>query len=89
MRLQGHDCFIIGCDGTVLVGAEPGKPGEKEAMSNVSSLRFFEVIDEAKQALERRCPDVISFADIIVMAAHDTVIPTGSPKLKPEAIHAS
>lgn len=47
--------------------------GEKEALSNINSLRSFEVIDEVKEALERACPSVVSCADVLVMAARDAV----------------
>ncbi|KAG8057085.1 hypothetical protein GUJ93_ZPchr0002g25280 [Zizania palustris] len=79
MRLQFHDCFVNGCDGSVLMDATPTMPGEKEALSNINSLRSFEVVDEVKQALEERCPGVVSCADIIVMAARDAVALTGGP----------
>lgn len=51
----------------------PSMLGEKEALSNINSLRSFEVIDEAKEALEKVCPGVVSCADIIIMAARDAV----------------
>jgi peroxidase len=73
MRLQFHDCFVNGCDGSVLMDATPTMAGEKEALSNINSLRSFDVVDEIKEALEERCPGVVSCADIIVMAARDAV----------------
>ncbi|KAL6844849.1 hypothetical protein ACP4OV_025508 [Aristida adscensionis] len=79
MRLQFHDCFVNGCDGSVLMDATPAMPGEKEALSNINSLRSFEVLDGAKEALEERCPGVVSCADLVVMAARDAVVLTGGP----------
>lgn len=47
--------------------------GEKEALSNINSLRSFEVVDEIKEALEDSCPGVVSCADIIIIASRDAV----------------
>jgi hypothetical protein len=51
--------------------ATPTVPGEKDALSNINSLRSFEVVDEIKEALEERCPGVVSCADIVALAARD------------------
>ncbi|KAM0824089.1 hypothetical protein ACQ4PT_070424 [Festuca glaucescens] len=79
MRLQFHDCFVNGCDGSVLMDATPTMPGEKEALSNINSLRSFEVVDQVKAAVEEHCPGVVSCADIIIMASRDAVVLTGGP----------
>ncbi|KAL2905752.1 Peroxidase 17, partial [Bienertia sinuspersici] len=71
MRLQFHDYFVNGCDGSLLLDDTPTMLGEKLALSNIDSLRSFEVIDEIKEALENICPQVVSCADIIFMAARD------------------
>ena len=48
--------------------------GEKQALSNINSLRSYEVIDEIKEELEKVCPETVSCADIVIMAARDAVV---------------
>jgi len=64
---------VKGCDGSVLLDDTPTMLGEKLALSNINSLRSFEVVDEVKEALEKACPGVVSCADIIIMASRDAV----------------
>ncbi|KAL1568066.1 Peroxidase 17 [Salvia divinorum] len=80
MRLQFHDCFVNGCDGSLLLDETPEMAGEKAALSNVNSLRSFEVVDEIKDALEMSCPGIVSCADVLIMAARDAVFLSGGPK---------
>lgn len=47
--------------------------GEKLSLSNINSLRSYEVVDEIKEALESACPRIVSCADIIIMASRDAV----------------
>ncbi|GKV23459.1 hypothetical protein SLEP1_g33179 [Rubroshorea leprosula] len=79
MRFQFHDCFVNGCDASLLLDDTPTMLGEKLALSNINSLRSFEVIDEVKEALEKVCPGTVSCADIIIMAARDAVALSGGP----------
>ena len=57
----------------MLLDDTPTMAGEKQSLSNVNSLRSFEVIDEVKKALEKVCPGVVSCADIIIMTARGAV----------------
>ncbi|GER47048.1 peroxidase [Striga asiatica] len=79
MRLQFHDCLVNDCDGSLLLDDTPNMVGEKLALSNIDSLRSYEVIDEIKEALERTCPGIVSCADIIIMAARDAVLLSEGP----------
>ncbi|OMO56154.1 Plant peroxidase [Corchorus capsularis] len=79
MRFQFHDCFVNGCDGSLLLDDTPNMLGEKLSLSNIDSLRSFEVVDEIKEALEKACPGTVSCADIVIMAARDAVALTGGP----------
>uniref|UniRef100_A0A0A0LVN5 Peroxidase n=1 Tax=Cucumis sativus TaxID=3659 RepID=A0A0A0LVN5_CUCSA len=77
LRLHFHDCF--GCDASVLLDDTSNFTGEKTAIPNKDSLRGFEVIDSIKTLVEAACPSVVSCADILSLAARDSVIALGGP----------
>ncbi|OAY72816.1 Peroxidase 40 [Ananas comosus] len=79
LRLHFHDCFVDGCDASVLLDDTPNFVGEKTAGPNLNSLRGFEVIDSIKAELELACPETVSCADVLAIVARDSVVLSGGP----------
>ncbi|CAN6297683.1 unnamed protein product [Urochloa humidicola] len=80
IRLFFHDCFVEGCDGSVLIDSTPGNQAEKDASDN-KSLAFegFDTVQGAKAAVEAACPDTVSCADVLALATRDAIAMSGGP----------
>ncbi|KAJ8752113.1 hypothetical protein K2173_001788 [Erythroxylum novogranatense] len=79
LRLFFHDCFVNGCDGSILLDDTSTFTGEKNAAPNANSARGFEVIDTIKTSVEAACRATVSCADILALAARDGVVLLGGP----------
>ncbi|KAL0419213.1 UNVERIFIED_CONTAM: Peroxidase 4 [Sesamum radiatum] len=82
LRLHFHDCFVQGCDASILLDDTSTFKGEKTAGGNNNSVRGYEVIDHIKLKVEEACPGIVSCADIVTIAARDSVALLGGPKWK-------
>ena len=55
-----------------MIDSTSGNTAEKDAAPN-RSIGGYDVIDEIKTKLEEECPDIVSCADIVALAARDAV----------------
>uniref|UniRef100_A0A1J3EH16 Peroxidase n=1 Tax=Noccaea caerulescens TaxID=107243 RepID=A0A1J3EH16_NOCCA len=82
LRLFFHDCFVNGCDASVLIQSTPNNKAEKDHPDNVSLAGDgFDVVIKAKKALDAipSCKNKISCADILTLATRDVVVAAGGP----------
>ncbi|KAJ7547184.1 hypothetical protein O6H91_08G073500 [Diphasiastrum complanatum] len=80
LRLFFHDCFVEGCDGSVLIAPSGKNDTEREAEINKSLAGdAFDVVIRAKKAVEEKCPGVVSCADVLAIVSRDLVVLTGGP----------
>ncbi|CBI27386.3 unnamed protein product, partial [Vitis vinifera] len=70
IRLHFHDCAVKGCDASILLD----HPGSERWADASKTLRGFQVIDDIKAEVERKCPKTVSCADILTAAARDATI---------------
>ncbi|CAN6336227.1 unnamed protein product [Urochloa humidicola] len=74
VRLFFHDCFVRGCDASILLDQSNSNPQpEKLAIP----LRGYDAVNTIKAAVESVCPGVVSCADILAFAARDSAMVSG------------
>ena len=67
---------VQGCDASILIASKGGSKelAEKDAEDNRDlKVEGFETVRKAKEVVEKKCPGVVSCADILVIAARDYV----------------
>ncbi|XP_016511826.1 peroxidase 12-like [Nicotiana tabacum] len=80
LRLHFHDCFVQGCDGSVLLDGSAGGPSEKTAIPNLTLRKeSFKIIDDLRERVHKECGRIVSCSDITALAARDAVFLTGGP----------
>ncbi|CAJ1962926.1 unnamed protein product [Sphenostylis stenocarpa] len=81
IRLLFHDCFVQGCDASILLNNTLKIRSEQQAQPNRNSIRGLNVVNDIKTAVENACPGVVSCADILVLAAQASSVLGGGPDL--------
>ncbi|KAG6547467.1 hypothetical protein Mapa_010915 [Marchantia paleacea] len=71
VRLFFHDCFVRGCEASIMLASTPSNVAEVDSRANINSIKGLEAIAQAKLKVEEDCPGIVSCADIIALAARD------------------
>jgi peroxidase len=83
VHLFFHDCFVEGCDASVVVASTPNSTAaEKDHPVNLSLAGDgFDTVIRAKAAVDAvpRCRNRVSCADILAMATRDAIALAGGP----------
>lgn len=81
LRLFFHDCFVQGCDASVMIQSSSGT-AEKDHSDNQSLAGDgFDTVIKAKAAVDAvaRCKNKVSCADILAIATRDVIALSGGP----------
>ncbi|XP_061345200.1 peroxidase 12-like [Gastrolobium bilobum] len=78
LRIFFHDCFVQGCDGSILLD---GTPNERDQPANIGIRpEALQTIEDLRSLVHRQCGRVVSCADLIVLAAREAVSQSGGPE---------
>lgn len=87
LRLFFHDCFVQGCDASVIVASTGNNQAEKDHPDNLSLAGDgFDTVIKAKAALDAvpQCKNKVSCADILALATRDVIALAGGPSYRVE-----
>ncbi|AES64748.1 putative peroxidase [Medicago truncatula] len=82
IRLHFHDCFVQGCDASILLNTTSTITSEQTAFGNNNSIRGLDVVNQIKTAVENACPNTVSCADILALAAEISSVLANGPDWK-------
>ncbi|XP_022962686.1 peroxidase 51-like [Cucurbita moschata] len=82
LRLFFHDCFVQGCDASVIIASTASNKAEKDHPDNLSLAGDgFDTVIKAKTAVDAipQSRNRVSCADILTMATRDVIKLSGGP----------
>ncbi|KAK7391230.1 hypothetical protein VNO78_19642 [Psophocarpus tetragonolobus] len=78
LRIFFHDCFVQGCDGSILLD---GNPNERDQPANIGIRpEALKTIEDLRALVHIQCGRVVSCADLVVLAAREAVSLSGGPR---------
>ncbi|VVA94944.1 unnamed protein product [Arabis nemorensis] len=81
LRIHFHDCFVQGCEASVLLAGSASGPGEQSSIPNLTLRQAaFVVINNLRALIQKQCGQVVSCSDILALAARDSVVLSGGPE---------
>ncbi|GAV58725.1 peroxidase domain-containing protein [Cephalotus follicularis] len=87
IRLFFHDCFVEGCDASVIIASTGNNTAEKDNPDNISLAGDgFDTVIKAKAAVDavHGCTNKVSCADILAIATRDAIQLSGGPHYEVE-----
>jgi len=86
LRLFFHDCFVQGCDASILIQNANGDDEQHNFDNQFLRVDGYKTIMAAKAAVDAdpQCTNKVSCSDIIALAARDAVFLSGGPTWKVE-----
>ncbi|XP_059628241.1 peroxidase 24-like [Cornus florida] len=72
LRMHFHDCFVRGCDASILLDKVGTTQSERDTIPNLT-LSGFDVLDDIKSQIEQACPGIVSCADILALSTRNSV----------------
>ncbi|XP_042492817.1 peroxidase 16-like [Macadamia integrifolia] len=81
LRLFFHDCFVRGCDASVLLASSSNNAEKDSPIGQTLAGDGFDTVIKAKAAVDNdpNCKNKVSCADILALAARDVIVLTGGP----------
>ncbi|KAG0478977.1 hypothetical protein HPP92_013696 [Vanilla planifolia] len=83
LRLFAHDCFVQGCDASIMISSTAENKAERDHPDNLSLAGDgFDTVVRAKAAVDAvpQCRNKVSCADILVMATRDVIYLANGPR---------
>ncbi|KAG6604435.1 Peroxidase 21, partial [Cucurbita argyrosperma subsp. sororia] len=79
-----HDCMVKSCDASLLLEIKEEEGGIVSEMKSSRSfgIRNLKYVNKIKQLLENECPDTVSCADIMALAARDAIVLIGGLEME-------